>query len=244
MKNPSIELLPNALAPSHWRLPHLPAMPLPEFHFHHRDDPARPGVEDYIRERFAQVHQAQIQYFLPHLISLRCAGNYSAAVGLAAGSGQLFAEQYLDAPVEQLAQQRLGLAVDRSQVMEIGNLVSTWKGSSLLLFIFIAELMQRLGYEWVVFTATREVQALLARLHYQPWVLAEADPNRLPNAGANWGAYYQRQPQVMLGALSPAIQLARKNPLYRATVMGLRHSLAQVAAHWLQADAQGEPGHE
>lgn len=247
MKNSGIELLPNALSPSllgpsHWRLPHLPAMPLPQFQLHPAADSQRAQVEDYIRARFAQAHQAQIQYFLPNLISLRCAGNYSAAVGLAAGEGPLFAEQYLDAPVEQLAQERLGLAVERSKIIEIGNLVSTWKGSSLLLFIFIAELMHRLGYEWLMFTATREVQALLARLHYQPWVLAEADPKRLPNAGANWGAYYQHQPQVMLGGLSPAIQLARQNPLYRATVMGLRPSLAQVAAHWLQADGREESG--
>ncbi len=82
----------------------------------------------------------------------------------AASNGKLFVEQYLPRPVEEVISEKLGIAVARDQILEIGNLVSTWKGSSLLLFIVIGEVMERLGYRYVIFTGTREVKALLGRL--------------------------------------------------------------------------------
>jgi Thermostable hemolysin len=188
-------------------------------------------VEAYIHQRFSAVHQAEVTHFLPNLISLRCGGEYSAAVGLApASNGKVFAEQYLDAPVEQVIGEKLGLQVARDQIVEIGNLVSTWKGSSLLLFIVIGEVMERLGYHYVMFTGTREVKALLSRLRYSPILLADADPSVLPDGGASWGSYYTNNPQVMFGDNRPAMAAARKNPMYRATVAAISRPIEKICA--------------
>jgi hypothetical protein len=122
------------------------------------------------------------------------------------------------------------MQVARDQIIEVGNLVSTWKGSSLLLFIVIGEVMERLGYNYVMFTGTREVKALLARLRYSPIVLAEADPARLPDGGASWGSYYTNNPQVMFGDNRPAMAAARKNPMYRATVAAISRPIEKICA--------------
>ena len=220
-----------------WHMPRLPKISIPRFGLQTPDSSERAAVQSYIQNRFAEVHQANVSHFLPNIISLRCGGEYSAAVGLApASGGKLFAEQYLDAPIEKIVSDKLELTVVRNQIIEIGNLVSTWKGSSLLLFIVIGEVMERLGYHYVMFTGTREVKALLARLRYSPIILADADPSLLPDGGASWGGYYKNQPQVMFGDNRPAMAAARKNPMYRATVAAISRSIEKICNEFRAAN--------
>lgn len=209
-------------------------LPWLEFSLHDADGCRREAAERYIGARFAARHGARIAHFLPNLITLGTAGTagtYCAAVGLAsAANGPLFAETYLDAPAERLIAGATGANVARSDILEIGNLVSTWKGSSLLLFVFLSEVIARLGARWVLFTATREVEALLARLKYAPVVLAAADPARLPDGGASWGSYYQRQPRVMFGDVPPAVASARGDVLYRLVARAIASQVERVCA--------------
>lgn len=228
-----------------WHMPRLPKISIPRFGLQTPDSSERAAVQSYIQNRFAEVHQAYVSHFLPNIISLRCGGEYSAAVGLApASGGKLFAEQYLDAPIEKIVSDKLELTVIRNQIIEIGNLVSTWKGSSLLLFIVIGEVMERLGYHYVMFTGTREVKALLARLRYSPIVLADADPSVLPDAGESWGSYYNNQPQVMFGDNRPAMAAARKNPMYRATVAAISRSIEKICNEFRAANPGLNPSGE
>lgn len=214
---------------SDWHMPRLPQIRIPRFRLQTPESAERPAIESYIKERFAEVHKADVSHFLPNIISLSCGGHYSAAVGLSpASSGTLFVEQYLSNPVEQVISEKLGINVPRDHIVEIGNLVSTWKGSSLLLFIVIGEVMERMGYQYVIFTGTREVKALLGRLRYSPVVLADADPARLPDGGLSWGTYYSNQPQVMFGDNRLPMEVARKNPMYRATVAAINRPIEKI----------------
>ena len=234
-------LLPEP-ATTNWHMPRLPQIKIPRFGLHSAQSRERAEVEAYIHQRFSEVHHAQVSHFLPNIISLRCGGDYSAAVGLAPASrGKLFAEQYLNAPIEQVIGDKLGVPIARNQIVEIGNLVSTWKGSSLLLFIVIGEVLERMGYHYVLFTGTREVKALLARLHYSPIVLADADPSVLPDKGASWGSYYTNNPQVMFGDNRPAMTAARKNPMYRATVAAISRPIEKIATQFAAAESMAEP---
>ena len=56
-------------------------------------------------------------------------------------------------------------------------------------------------YRWVVFTATREVRALLRRLCFRAYALAPATPAHLPDRGVSWGSYYAHKPSVMAGRI-------------------------------------------
>ena len=232
MKDLSTEL-PETSA-QQWHMPRLPHIKIPRFRLQTRYSNERAAIESYIRERFATVHKAEVDHFLPNIISLRCGGEYSAAVGLSpASSGTLFVEQYLSKPVEQVISEKIGVDVAREQIVEIGNLVSTWKGSSLLLFIVIGEVMERLGYQYVIFTGTREVKALLGRLRYSPVVLADANPAVLPDGGSSWGTYYTNKPQVMFGDNRPPMEAARKNPMYRATVTAISSPIERICAEFI-----------
>ncbi|MET0357288.1 MAG: thermostable hemolysin [Cellvibrio sp.] len=225
-------VLPESPATS-WHMPRLPHIGIPRLSLQTLDSAERQIIESYIRERFASVHKAEITHFLPNIISLSCGGEYSAAVGLVpASSGELFVEQYLSQPVEKVISEKLGVSVARNQIVEIGNLVSTWKGSSLLLFIVIGEVMERLGYRYVIFTGTREVKALLARLRYSPVVLADANPAALADGGCSWGTYYSNNPQVMFGDNRPPMEDARKNPMYRATVAAISRPIERLCAEF------------
>ena len=201
------------------------------FALHSSQASSRPAVEDCIRAQFAQCHGAQITHFLPELISLGCQTRICGAVGLSpAARSRLFAESYLDTSVEFAIAAASGQAVMRRDVLEIGNLVSRWKGSSLLLFVFLSELIERLGFRWAVFTATPEVERLLAKLKFSPAVLGQAKPERLADAGASWGSYYQRAPRVMYGEIAPAVALARQGLMYRGVAKMIAPQVSLIAS--------------
>lgn len=160
-------------------------------------DPGRAGVEAYIAQRFSETYGARIHSFLPQLLSLHVGGVLGAALGLRrADSGTLFLERYLDRPVEQQLAGATGQPVARADIVEIGNLVSTSRGSSRLLFLMLAELFASAHVTWAIFTATPEVHKLLARLTADQVVLCEADGKRLGAELKNWGSYYDTRPAV------------------------------------------------
>ena len=224
------------------RMPRLPALKAPSFGFHHVHDSERAAVEAYISERFLHVHKASLRHFMPNLVSLQCGGNYSAAAGICPAMGHsLFAEVYLKEPAEIAIAEALKFPVERQHIVEIGNLVSSWRGSSMLLFVVLGELIERLGYRWLMFTATREVEHLLARMHYLPVVLADADPSLLPDAGASWGSYYRNQPRVMVGDIRPAVAAARRNCVYRGVADLLGVQLDALCAAYARSNPAVAP---
>jgi hypothetical protein len=212
-------------------LPRFSRVQMPEFELHNSADPQRPVVERYIHDKFLQAHNASVNHFLPSIITLSCHDSYSAAVGLSpAAKSSLFAERYLQNPIEQEIANKLAVAdVSRDEIVEIGNLVSTWSGSSALLFVFLSELIDRLGYRYVMFTATQEVEQLLSRMHYEPITLTDAKPECLEDGGASWGSYYAKQPHVMVGDVHAAIVKARENRLYRATAAVISAKVDAIA---------------
>jgi hypothetical protein len=167
-----------------------------------RADPRRPDLERFIADRFAHAYGARITSFAEHLIGLRTGGGWSAAIGYtAAGRAPLFVEQYLDQPIEATLAERLGVSVERSQIVEVGNLAATRPGAARRLIVRMTALLHRRGHTWVVFTSTRSLLNSFARFDLAPIVLAPADAGRLPDGGAAWGSYYATAPQVMAGSI-------------------------------------------
>lgn len=166
--------------------------------------PQRASFEQFIATRFARAYGARLSHFLPNLLGVRGdAGQWRAAAGYAAAlDGPLFLEQYLDRPVEEALTAALGRPAHRARIVEVGNLAAVSAGAARALIPLLARSLQRLGYRWVVFTATRELRNSFRRLGLQPLVLAPADPARVAGGGAAWGSYYQRDPQVMAGRIA------------------------------------------
>lgn len=160
-------------------------------------EPGRAEVEAYIARKFSETYGARIHRFLPQLLSLHAGDLLRAALGLhRADSGTLFLEQYLDRPVERRLAEVAGRAVARADIVEVGNLVSTSRGSSQLMFLMLAELLAGARVTWAVFTATPHVRKLLTRLTTDQLVLCAADGRRLGAELKNWGSYYDTRPVV------------------------------------------------
>jgi hypothetical protein len=172
--------------------------------------PERSACEEFIAARFQRAHGARIGHFSPHLLGVRDAlGRWRAASGYTpAGGRRLFLEQYLDAPAEHVLAQHRGRAIDRDGIVEVGNLAASSMGMARTLIPLLARHLERLGYDWVVFTATRELRNTFARLGLRPVALAPADPARLRERGVDWGRYYDNDPVVMAGRISHGVRAA------------------------------------
>ncbi|HUH37578.1 MAG TPA: thermostable hemolysin, partial [Spongiibacteraceae bacterium] len=109
----------------------------------------RAEVERHIAEAFQRAYGAMVTTFCPTLLALRRAGQLCAAVGLRPALEPLFLESYLSAPVQQVLGSRVDAPVRRSQLAEIGNLVSNGGASPLLLLLLTAA-AERAGFEWLV----------------------------------------------------------------------------------------------
>ncbi|MCC6533071.1 MAG: thermostable hemolysin [Burkholderiales bacterium] len=161
--------------------------------------PESRALQRFIARSYERVYGAHIAHYATHLVGVRtAAGAWAAGVGYTlAGGDPLFVEHYLDQPVEAAIAAKLGVAVKRHQVVEVGNLAACGSGAARRLIVAMAALLHARGRTWVVFTATRSLRNSFARLGIEPIVLARADAARLPDGGRSWGSYYATDPHVM-----------------------------------------------
>lgn len=166
---------------------------------HPRDSGGRATVEHYIHAVFARGYGAEINHYLPQLMSLRDGeGEMLAALGMRCGnSGKLFLEIYLDEPVEQRLAAVAGVAVQRDSIVEIGNLASGRAGAARWLFLALAAYLHGRGAQWAIFTVAPFLKNTFLKLGFKLYVLARADKARLGEEASDWGSYYDAAPEVM-----------------------------------------------
>ncbi len=191
---------------------------------------SQPRLRQYISEQFARVYGAQVEAFLPQLLSVSCQAHHRAALGVRSAVGDtLFLEQYLPHPVEQILEVASGCDVPRETIAEVGNLVSTRRGASQLLFVITAAALHQAGMQWVVFTATDEVRAMLSKLRYTPLELGVATAASLRSNAGLWGDYYATRPQVLAGDVDAAMAQIQQHEVLRAILSTHRQSIDEVA---------------
>lgn len=174
--------------------------------------PRREAVESFIAQVFHEHHGAEVSVFAPNLMMLEEAGRIIAAAGWrCAGDERLFLETYLDEPIETVVARLAGQPVCRQAIVEVGNLASDRPGGSVDVILALAAHLDRLGYEWVTFTATRELIGIFRRLGLPPLALAPADPDRLGSDAAHWGRYYDTQPIVVAGRIARALDRMQRH---------------------------------
>lgn len=174
--------------------------------------PRRQETEAFIRATFARRYGAQISSFAPRLLLLEQQERIVAAAGWRPASGEaLFLENYLDQPIERAMADLADQLVRREHIAEVGHLAAEKPGGTVQVVLALAEHLDRLGYEWVVFTATRELIGIFNRLGLPLLALALANPGRLGRVAGTWGHYYDTQPVVVAGRIR--IALARSGRL-------------------------------
>jgi len=171
------------------------------------DDPRRAEVETFIRRVFAHHYGAQVSAFAPNLLVLEHRGQLLAATGWrSAATDTLFLERYLDVPIERAMAELAHERVERPRIAEVGNLAAEKPGGSLHVIHALATHLERLAFEWVVFTATQQLIGIFTRLGLPLLALAKADPGRLGDEAAAWGSYYASEPIVVAGRIRSAIE--------------------------------------
>lgn len=177
----------------------------------------RAEVEMFIADKFLKNHGATLTEFLPTLLSIRYQEGYRAALGLRpAGFEKMFLEQYLDIPAEQAIARLTHSPIDRNNIVEIGNLVSTLPGATALLFLILVAVVHKAGFHYVMFTATPEVKRAIEKLGFVIKTICPADPNKLQGDRGSWGRYYENQPQVMAGFVGESLEACSRNNLMGA----------------------------
>jgi hypothetical protein len=165
----------------------------------------RDRLEQFISARFSRVHGAEIEQFMPNLLGLEDdQGVPRGALGYRGAAVEpLYLERYLDCPIEEA----IGRGVLRQQVVEVGNLAGTGCRATLYLARRLPRLLLDRGFEWITFTATRQVRDMLQQFGAPLLDLGAADPKRLGQDSQQWGSYYRNEPRVMAGWLPAGPEL-------------------------------------
>jgi hypothetical protein len=178
-------------------------------------------VNQHVKRCFADTYGADIETFEPYILSTYDDKGINATIGFqpAATKKPLFLESYLEDSIEETLASVLSQDINRHQVVEVGNLSSTHKGSaSRILFILSVAILQQAGYKWVTFTATKQVQRLLGKLNLITTAICEADPLKLADKGSKWGSYYADKPMVVVGNLNDAIAELKSHKVIKSVL--------------------------
>jgi hypothetical protein len=188
----------------------------PQFELLSTDSIAKTQAQALINTGFRRAFTANLESFMPQLLTMHCVGKLSGVAGLCLAKQQsLFLEQYLAAPIESEIETISGLRTSRDGIVEVGNLVAANNGASLAVFIVLASSLQQAGFTHMVFTATESLREKFNRLGFGTQFLANADINMLKQTNqTNWGTYYDKSPQVVVGELSVANELIGQRSLY------------------------------
>lgn len=189
--------------------------------------PGRHAVEAYIATAFHDQYAAHIDHFLPVLLTIENGDEIEAALGIRFGENEsLFLEHYLDQSIsDELAQRDIA----NEAIVEIGNLVSTRAGCSQLLFILLAELLDHLGRDTAIFTATAQVRQLLEKIGCELIPLCDADGSRLGDQLGQWGHYYETSPRVVASDVAANARLLQR-PVLARTLKHHNNDLTRVLA--------------
>ena len=184
--------------------------------------PRRQQVEQFIAQRFLEVHGARISVFMPVLMALFGENDeILAAVGIrSAAASALFLEHYLDTSIEQAIcckSNQLMVVPERDRIVEIGNLASIDRPASRKLFKLLAGLLHAENFEWAVFTGCTSLHRMFATLGIETVDLGRALQSRLPVDQQTWGGYYEDSPRVVAGKVSRGCVAFENKPVLQLT---------------------------
>ncbi|MBV6701050.1 thermostable hemolysin [Kitasatospora aureofaciens] len=122
-----------------------------------------------------------------------------ACAGLTFGADEpLFSERYLAGSLEEHIERAVGVAVDRSSVVEVGSLATRERAVGLEVIRATPIIAWCLGMRLILCTATKPLIKRLEQTGIGFVPLGPADPDRLGSAEEveRWGSYYEQEPEV------------------------------------------------
>ena len=183
-------------------LPTLARAPRSTFTLIDANSPERRDLEERVRAGFGTHFGASISGFMPQLALYRHRSGKSGVIGVrGAWDEPLFLEHYLDVPVQNMIANAAGQAVSRTRIAEVGQFVVDDPEIVGSFFRDLVPFLRTEGFDWVCFTGTNRVRAILQRVGFHGLPVASAAAERAAPTGDRWGNYYDHEPLVIIGKL-------------------------------------------
>ena len=139
---------------------------------------------------------------MPRFACYRHRSGATGVIGVRRASDEpLFLESYLSTPVEVAIADATGATVPRERIAEVGQFVVDDRDIVASFFRDLVPFLLESGFDWVCFTGTDRIRALLARIGFHGLPIVRADATRLRDSTNRWGRYYDFDPVVILGKL-------------------------------------------
>ncbi|SBS26989.1 Thermostable hemolysin [Marinomonas aquimarina] len=167
---------------------------------------SRDELEAFIKAGFAKCYDANLQTFLPLLLGIKTK-QLRAAVGVRRADVPLFIEQYLPDSITQVLA-KIGIFASRHQIAEMGNLYSQSARFTLPLIMTVVMGLYLTDVRHLVFSGTAKVRELLTALGFPMRYLAPASVDCIAQGRAEWGHYYDNEPEVLVLDIEASIKVA------------------------------------
>ena len=119
-----------------------------------RDDPRRQAIEAFIRRRYIEAYDADLEALPSTLIAGTVDGVIVCAAGLRTASDGFFCEVYVDTSAEDLIETKTCRAAPRSKLFEVTSLCSSSPLVSIDFLRAVALFAFNSGFNWSIFVAT------------------------------------------------------------------------------------------
>lgn len=120
-----------------------------------------------------------------------------------AADERLYLERYLTWPIEDTIRNVAGRAVSRNAIAEeVGQFVVDEPQIAADFFRDLVPLLIGQGFDWVCFTGTHKIRAILRRIGFKGMPVARGDVGAARECGNDWGSYYDNDPVVIVGKLA------------------------------------------
>lgn len=177
-----------------------------EFVMAEQESLPREELEAFIKAGFTKCYDANLKTFLPLLLGIKTR-QLRAAVGVRRANKPLFIEQYLSTSIsEKLAEN--GIQVERLQIAEMGNLYSQSPRFTLPLIMTVVMGLYLTDVRYLAFSGTQKIRQLLNEMGFPMTHLGPAKSSCVDPSNAEWGRYYEHDPEVMVLDIEQSIKVA------------------------------------
>ena len=202
----------------------------PSFALYFKGSDKRKDVEQYIYDKYQHVYHAELNQYMPCLVSMESHKEVNSVMGLrVASNNPLFIEQYSKQAIEDVITEQCQILTSRDSIVEIGNLAAVRQGSSQLLMIIVVALLYHAGYKWAVFAATKDVRHIMDRLNFSTYKLCKAKPDMLNGSAEQWGNYYDTKPYLMAGDLRDSYKKLQNHRLYGLAIKYFNKNILEIS---------------
>lgn len=169
----------------------------------------RKVVEDFIKSQYRHHFEANLLTFFPAILTVHCQQSQKllGALGLRyADQSQLFSEQYLSAPIEQLIAAKTHSQVERDDIIELGHFALLKPRYLTPVINALAGFIKQLDSQWAIYTLSTPIKKIFDKLAIETTYLAAAEACQLKGDTNLWGHYYKQQPAVYYSHVQTAMQ--------------------------------------